>query len=164
MERWVGRVDIHLTEPAGTVAAEALPEVVRALAERHPDPTWAVLQGRDGHGQPLLAVARRPLKRIDGRCSTCTGASPSPAPRRRRPSFPRPSAGSPRPRTTWGRCWLNTPCWSPARLALTAAACTCTATAKARPLAWSTPGAGHSRIRSTWPGSWNGWTAVQPFQ
>jgi hypothetical protein len=64
MERWVGRVDVHLTEPAGTVAAEALPEVVRALAERHPNPTWAVLQGRDKHGH-LLVVARRPLKRID---------------------------------------------------------------------------------------------------
>jgi hypothetical protein len=38
MERRVGRVDIHSTEPAGTVAAEALPEVVRALADRHPTP------------------------------------------------------------------------------------------------------------------------------
>jgi hypothetical protein len=65
MERWVGRVDVRSTEPAGTVAAEALPEVVRALAERHPNPTWAVLQGRDNSGQPLLVVARRPLKRID---------------------------------------------------------------------------------------------------
>jgi hypothetical protein len=65
VERWVGRVDVCLTEPPGTVAAEALPEVVQALAERHPNPTWAVLQGRDKSGEPLLAVARRPLKRID---------------------------------------------------------------------------------------------------
>jgi hypothetical protein len=65
VERWVGRVDLCLTEPAASVAAEALPEVVRALAERHPDLTWAVMEGRDNHGQPLLVVARRPLKRID---------------------------------------------------------------------------------------------------
>jgi hypothetical protein len=85
MERWIGRVEVHLTEPAGTVAAEALPEVVRALGERHPNPTWAVLQGRDNSGQPLLVVARRPLKRIDwplfdlhGRL-TVTGAAASPA-------------------------------------------------------------------------------------
>ena len=86
VERWVGRVDVHLTEPAGIVAAEALPEVVRALAARHPDPTWAVLQGRDKSGQPLLAVARRPLKRVDwplfdlhGRLTVAGTAAPPPA-------------------------------------------------------------------------------------
>ena len=86
MERWVGRVDLHSTEPAGTVAAEALPEVVSALAERHPNPIWAVLQGHDKSGQPLMVVARRPLKRIDwplfdlhGRLTVAGTAAPPPA-------------------------------------------------------------------------------------
>ena len=86
VERWVGRVDVHLTEPPGSVAAEALPEVVQALAERHPDPTWAVMQGHDkSSGEPLLVVTRRPLKRIDwplfdlhGRL-TVTGTAAPPA-------------------------------------------------------------------------------------
>jgi hypothetical protein len=85
VERWVGRVDVCLTEPPGTVAAEALPEVVRALAGRHPNPTWAVLQGRDKSGQPLLMVIRRPLKRIDWPlfdlhgCLTVAGTAAPPA-------------------------------------------------------------------------------------
>ena len=56
-------------------------------------------------------------------------------------------------RRAWRRCWMSTPSWSLARPVLTAAACICTATAKARPLAWSTPGAGPSHIRLMWPGS-----------
>lgn len=65
VERWVGGIDVHVKEQSGTVAAEALPEIVQALAERHPGPTWAVFKGVDREGQPVLAVARRPLKRID---------------------------------------------------------------------------------------------------
>jgi hypothetical protein len=68
VERWIGEVEIHRREPGGTVTADALPEIVQALAERHPEPTWALLQGVDKHQVPpvpVLAVARRPLKRID---------------------------------------------------------------------------------------------------
>jgi len=65
VERWVGGIDVHVREPSGTVAAESLPEIVQALADRHPEPTWAVLQGFDRNRAPLLAVVRRPLKRID---------------------------------------------------------------------------------------------------
>jgi hypothetical protein len=65
VERWVGAIEVHVKEPKGTVAAEALPEIVQALAERHPEPTWALLQGVDDGGRPMLVVTRRPLKRID---------------------------------------------------------------------------------------------------
>jgi len=56
---------VHPREPKGTVPAEALPEIVQALAERHPEPTWALLHGLDEGRVPVVAAARRPLKRID---------------------------------------------------------------------------------------------------
>jgi hypothetical protein len=65
VERWVGEVEVHPREPKGTVPAEALPEIVQALAERHPEPTWALLHGLDEGRVPVVAAARRPLKRID---------------------------------------------------------------------------------------------------
>ena len=53
VERWVGEVEVHPREPKGTVPAEALPEIVQALAERHPEPTWALLHGLDEIGRTL---------------------------------------------------------------------------------------------------------------
>jgi hypothetical protein len=90
VERWVGSVDVHVKEPAGTVAAEALPEIVQALADRHPEPTWALLQGVDRDRLPVVAVARRPLKRIDWPLFDLHGRLTIPLPPRTGPGGGRP--------------------------------------------------------------------------
>jgi hypothetical protein len=65
VERWVGAVDISARSLTGSVPAEALPEIADGLAERHLQPTWALLQGTDPDGYPVLVMARRPLKRVE---------------------------------------------------------------------------------------------------
>jgi hypothetical protein len=65
VERWVGVVEVSARSLTGSVPAEALPEIAHSLAERHLEPTWALVQGTDPDGYPVLIRARRPLKRVE---------------------------------------------------------------------------------------------------
>lgn len=65
VERWVGVVNPADDTPPDAIPMSALPGVVEALEARHVEPTWAILQATNQAGQPVLVVARRPLKRIE---------------------------------------------------------------------------------------------------
>jgi hypothetical protein len=65
VERWVGIVTSSAEVPPGTVPVGALPEIVEGLAGRDTEPRWAVLQGEDQDGHPIMAMARNPLKRVE---------------------------------------------------------------------------------------------------
>jgi hypothetical protein len=65
VERWVGQVDVLLKGPRDAVPAEALPEIVNALAERHHEPAWAVAEGATRDGEPFVAVFRERLRRVE---------------------------------------------------------------------------------------------------
>jgi hypothetical protein len=62
---WIGEIHLRVKEPPGTVAADALPDIVRDLAQRHAEPTWALFETTDDTGAPVHVAARRPLKRVD---------------------------------------------------------------------------------------------------
>lgn len=65
LERWIGDVSATEVEPADSLPADALPEIVHAMAARHPEPTWVVMEGEGQDGARLMAVAMRPLRWID---------------------------------------------------------------------------------------------------
>ncbi|WHT15749.1 DUF695 domain-containing protein [Crossiella sp. CA-258035] len=65
LERWIGEVNTATAEPADALPADALPETVHAMAARHPEPTWVVMEGEGQDGAQLTAVAMRPLRWID---------------------------------------------------------------------------------------------------
>ena len=65
VERWIGTVAPAVTAPAAAIPMAELPVVVEALEARHVAPTWAILQATNQAGDPVLVVARRPLKRIE---------------------------------------------------------------------------------------------------
>jgi hypothetical protein len=65
VERWTGIVTSGAEVPPDTVPASALPEIVEGLAGRDSEPRWAVLQGSDPDGHPIMAMARSPLKRVE---------------------------------------------------------------------------------------------------
>jgi hypothetical protein len=62
---WIGEIHLHAKELPGTFAADALPGIVRNLAQRHAEPTWALFETTDDAGQPVHVASRRPLKLVD---------------------------------------------------------------------------------------------------
>lgn len=65
VERWVGGVEASDVDPPASLPGDALQEVLAALQARHPDPTWALLEATGEDEQPIIIVARRPLKRVE---------------------------------------------------------------------------------------------------
>lgn len=64
-ERWLGVIDILTAEPGDGLPGDALVETVLALAGRHSEPSWVLMEGRTETGSRLLVTARRPLRWID---------------------------------------------------------------------------------------------------
>jgi hypothetical protein len=52
VERWVGDVQASDVEPPASLPTDALDEVLVALRQRHPNPSWAILEGEDATGSP----------------------------------------------------------------------------------------------------------------
>lgn len=65
VERWIGTVDTLEDEPSASVPIDAVHEILEGLQARHPEPKWAVLGATGPDGRRVLAVARRPLKRVE---------------------------------------------------------------------------------------------------
>ncbi|MCC5952336.1 MAG: DUF695 domain-containing protein [Acidimicrobiia bacterium] len=64
VDRWLGAVDVAEQLPDGAVAPLALPEAVAELDRvSEPHGAWALLQGTDPDGWPVLITARQPLPR-----------------------------------------------------------------------------------------------------
>jgi hypothetical protein len=63
--RWVGEIRTSVTGTADALPVSALPETVDALAARHVEPTWVLMQGRTAEGAALVVLAQRPLRWID---------------------------------------------------------------------------------------------------
>lgn len=64
-ERWLGVIDSLTVEPGDGLPGDALVETVQALAARHTEPSWVLMEGRTGTGSRVLVTARRPLRWID---------------------------------------------------------------------------------------------------
>jgi hypothetical protein len=62
--RWLGGIFPVTDEPADSIGADALPDVVAGLMSRNDAVTWAILRG-ERDGAVVLVTARRPLKWID---------------------------------------------------------------------------------------------------
>ncbi|MGO1053445.1 DUF695 domain-containing protein [Crossiella sp. CA198] len=65
LERWIGEVNTAAEQPADALPADALPETVHAMAARHPEPSWVVMEGEGQDGARLTAIAMRPMRWID---------------------------------------------------------------------------------------------------
>lgn len=65
VERWLGEIGIATDRPLDTIPASALPDVVAQLASMYAEPRWALLSGQTAAGQPVIATARFPLRRVD---------------------------------------------------------------------------------------------------
>src|SRR5262249_4004704 len=61
VELWIGPVEYADTHPDAR-SREELAEAVEALARKHSDPTWLLLQGQLPDGRILLAITQHPLK------------------------------------------------------------------------------------------------------
>ncbi|MHA7240217.1 DUF695 domain-containing protein [Arthrobacter sp. TMS1-12-1] len=65
VERWVRRVDCIVHDVVDSIPAAALPARVAELAASLPAPTWLLMQGTLGAGDPILVRVLRPLRWID---------------------------------------------------------------------------------------------------
>lgn len=65
VERWIGGVEVSIASPPSSIEAGALAGVIAALQQRHPEPTWALMQGQAPDGGPIIATMRRPLKAVE---------------------------------------------------------------------------------------------------
>lgn len=65
VERWVGSVETLVKEPGAGVSGPALRAAVDALARGATGERFAVLEGTDPDGHPVLVTANLALKRID---------------------------------------------------------------------------------------------------
>ena len=65
VERWIGSVSTSDEDRPASVPADALTEIIGALQGRHPEPSWSLLKATGPDGRPILALARRPLKRVE---------------------------------------------------------------------------------------------------
>lgn len=64
VERWLGRVDVSVTDPPASMPIAALPELVRSLADQPSQPAWSTWEAIAG-SHVVVVAARRPLKRVD---------------------------------------------------------------------------------------------------
>jgi Family of unknown function (DUF695) len=92
VERWVGTVEVAITDPPDTIPAEELHDVVLQLRDRNAEPTYAVLQGTDSLGQRILVVTRRPLKPAEYPLFDLHGAIDHPYTNQTLEGLPGPSA------------------------------------------------------------------------
>lgn len=63
--RWIGVVDVALQPPLPAVDFEELGRALRSLSENATGERFAVLEGRDTEGRPVLVLVNRALKRVD---------------------------------------------------------------------------------------------------
>jgi len=66
-ERWVGALDASAAAPDPAVLLEDLERAVRSLSENATGERFAVAEGKDARGRPVLVLVNRALKRIDHR-------------------------------------------------------------------------------------------------
>lgn len=64
LERWLGRVEVSVTDPPASMPISALPELVHSLADQPVTPLWSAWEAIAG-SQVVVVTARRPLKRVD---------------------------------------------------------------------------------------------------
>ncbi|QWF76725.1 DUF695 domain-containing protein [Amycolatopsis sp. CA-230715] len=65
VERWVGAIDTSGEDPADGLPPDALPETVRALAKRYPQPGWVLMESVKPDGARWIASALRPIHWLD---------------------------------------------------------------------------------------------------
>lgn len=63
--RWIGTIDVATAPPEPSVDLALLERAVRSLSENATGERFAVLEGKDGGGRPVLVLVNRALKRID---------------------------------------------------------------------------------------------------
>ena len=66
VETWVGTISASVTEPPDGIDLVALRDLVAGLEQEHTDedgqPSWALLEGADRDGAPVMAMAQVPLR------------------------------------------------------------------------------------------------------
>jgi hypothetical protein len=92
VERWVGTIEPSVVNPSDSLPIDSLSEVVANLAQRHSEPTYAILQGTDSSGHPILVTTRRPLKRVEYPLFDLHGAIDHPYAEQTSVGLPGPSA------------------------------------------------------------------------
>jgi hypothetical protein len=65
VERWVGKVELAETEPAGAVSPEGLLKAVEAMRSMAKNLTFSLMRGQDGQGRPVFVSVAMSLKKID---------------------------------------------------------------------------------------------------
>lgn len=65
VERWIAGIDCVSVDPASSMPIIAVRETVDAMATRHVDPVWIVLEATTSQGDRALITAMRPLRWID---------------------------------------------------------------------------------------------------
>lgn len=65
VERWVRSIQATESLPAASLPADALPEVISALAGRHVEPQWALMERQSKQGRRVIVSARQPMRWID---------------------------------------------------------------------------------------------------
>jgi hypothetical protein len=64
VELWIGGVAAEPVRPGDAQPPQALAEQVAQLAAQYAEPVWALLSGRDRHGNRVMASVAQPLKSI----------------------------------------------------------------------------------------------------
>jgi hypothetical protein len=64
VERWLGRVEVSVTDPPASMPIAELPDLVHSLADRPVEPSWTSWEAIAG-SYVVVVAARRPLKRVD---------------------------------------------------------------------------------------------------
>jgi hypothetical protein len=65
VERFIGKVELAETEPAGAVSPDGLVKAVEAMRSMARELTFSLLRGQDGKGKPVIVSAAMSLKKID---------------------------------------------------------------------------------------------------
>jgi len=65
VERWIAGIDTVVDDPDDSLPIDAVLEAVEAMAQRHVDPVWILLEATTSRGERALITTMRPLRWID---------------------------------------------------------------------------------------------------